>query len=382
MPVHRNGLRLRPTILADQLGAGVGGGRFTTEFLRALLNDPDQLGRIEHLHILRTQDEPVECLGSLPANVGLLSRRFPARLRRSQLSALVRLTCPPSNVAHGLFFYVFPHQARSSLVTVHDVSFLVEGFHPSEGREAKATQYLAVFLRCQALVCSSDATLRELTHRWPALQNRLIRIYCGTAPLTLVNRSPSFQGPPTRKPFILAVGTIEPRKNYDRLLDSFEYLLSHMGDSTPELVIVGSEGWMCQSTVRRLRELQQAGKAHWLQQATDDELSVCYHNASLFTYLSLYEGFGYPPFEAAYAGTPMVLSNQSSVGEIWRDYACCVDPTSIQAIVKAWQWALSLNEETRALVVERQAKRAAEFSWRQCVAGYLDLYEQLAQDSH
>lgn len=376
-------MSLKLSYLADQLGGGTGGGRFTTEFLRTLLGDPDLLDRIELLDILRTQDEPIELLGFLPSNVRIVNRRFPSRLRTSAIAQAMALTCSPCAVAHGPFFYVFPRQGRSSLVTAHDVSFLVNGFHPPAERQTKTAQYSAVFSRCHAIVCSSDATAREVLNAWPALRGRVHRIYCGAGPLTLAAPRGAFEPPPSlsiKRLYILAVGTIEPRKNYDRLLDSFEYLLSQLGESAPDMVIIGSEGWMCQSTVQRLRELQQAGKLHWLNSASDDELSAWYEQASLFTYLSLYEGFGYPPFEAAHAGIPMVLSNQSSVGEIWRDHARCVDPTNVGDIVDAWRWALNLDKGEQAAVVERQAKRAAEFSWQRCVESYLDLYEQLAHN--
>ena len=67
-----------------------------------------------------------------------------------------------------------------------------------------------------------------------------------------------------------------------------------------------------------------------MQNITDLELARAYQKASLFTYLSLYEGFGYPPFEAAHALVPMVVSSESSVGEIWSGYAKCVKPTDVK----------------------------------------------------
>jgi glycosyltransferase involved in cell wall biosynthesis len=100
-------------------------------------------------------------------------------------------------------------------------------------------------------------------------------------------------------------------------------------------------------------------------------LAEAYAKAGVFTYLSLSEGFGYPPFEAAYARCPMVLSSASSVGEIWSGHARCVDPLDVEGIVAAWKWALSLGGAEREAVVAGQERRAREFTWTRAVNEYL-----------
>ena len=116
----------------------------------------------------------------------------------------------------------------------------------------------------------------------------------------------------------------------------------------------------------------------WLNNASDDQLAEYYRQASVFTYLSVYEGFGYPPFEAAFAHIPMVLSNMSAVGEIWKGHARCVDPTDVREILAGWRWAYGLGPAERQNVADRQIAHARCFSWERCVTAYLDVYERLS----
>jgi len=380
MPDHRIPSGLHLTFLADQLGAGAGGGRFTTGFLQSLLADAGALQQVERLSILVTQRESVVSLGSLPDKVRVLRRPFPSRLRQTILAGAFGRTLPRSDVVHGPFYYMFPGQAARSVVTLHDLSMFDERFHPSEKRQSQIVSITASVFRADAVICDSDAILAECLRHWPGVAGKFTRVYLGTAAVS--NRGPasSWQHGMTARPYILTVGTIEPRKNYEGLLTAYEALLNELGDVAPDFVVAGRAGWMCESSVHKLATLEASGRVHWFRGATDEQLACLYEGAEVFTYLSVYEGFGYPPFEAACTGIPMVLSNLSSVGEIWRDHACCVDPTNVAEIVNAWRWALNLDKGERAAVVERQAKRATEFSWRRCVQSYLDLYERLAHD--
>ena len=256
-----------------------------------------------------------------------------------------------------------------------------ERFHPADRRDEQIATLTASVNRANVVVTDSDAVLAECRERWPNVSGKFTRIYLGTGPVPKDGQGSAVEPAGQQRPYILTVGTIEPRKNYDAVFTAYEALVNELGDRAPDLVVAGRAGWMSQTTIDRLFTLVHTGRVHWLRDVSDGQLSGLYERAQVFTYLSLYEGFGYPPFEAAYAGTPMVLSSRSSIGEIWRDHACCVDPTDPAEIVRAWQWALSLNEEMRTAVLQRQARRAAEFSWKRCVQSYLDLYEELAHDS-
>jgi glycosyltransferase involved in cell wall biosynthesis len=283
---------------------------------------------------------------------------------------------PAADVAHGTFFYVFPHQGRRDAITLHDASFLDESFHPSEHIREMTRSIGSQIARCAAIACDSRAILSEVRERWPGAARKCRTIYPGAGWLAEPSR-PRRDGAPGPA-YILAVGTIEPRKNYALLLDAYEVLRSDLGARTPGLVIVGRPGWMQEDVCGRIEALAERGAVRWVKDAADPELAGWYENASVFSYLSLYEGFGYPPFEAALAGVPMVVSAASSIGEIWSGHACCVRPTDVRGIADAWKWAIGLGPAERRAVVERQRARAGEFSWKRCVTEYLGLYRELA----
>jgi glycosyltransferase involved in cell wall biosynthesis len=226
---------------------------------------------------------------------------------------------------------------------------------------------------CDGVVCISEATLSEFQSQWPHLAHKGVVIYNGVSAFGTQPSNPR----PVPERSILAVGTIEPRKNYPTLLDAFERLAHEQGDMAPVLTVVGNEGWMCDSVAHRLSALQAAGKCRWLRNASDEQLADAYAKAGVFSYLSLSEGFGYPPFEAALARCPMVLSNASSIGEIWFQHAMCVDPLDVEGIVAGWKWALSLNDAEREAVVARQESRAQEFTWSRTVHEYITFWNGL-----
>jgi glycosyltransferase involved in cell wall biosynthesis len=363
-------------LLADGLRTGAGEGRFVKGLLHALASTPSALDRIERLYVVATANESLSFMEPVPSKVTLVTRRFPTRLRHTRLASWMGRTFPCADVAHGPVSYVFPFQARRALITLNDLSFLNKAFHVESGRAYRNQTLPIVLANCDVVVCISDTVLEEVCRVWPDDCHKCVRIYNGVAPILKHGASVGTLDRP--RPYILAVGTIEPRKNYDRLIDAYAAWLEQDGERTPDLVIVGRQGWLCDATIIRLNSLRQTGKVRWLSNASDDQLAECYRQASVFTYLSVYEGFGYPPFEAAFACIPMVLSNMSAVGEIWQGHARCVDPADIREILAGWRWAYGLGPAERQNVLDGQIAHARRFSWERCVNAYLDVYERLS----
>ena len=376
MTTHGTPTRLRLSVQADQLSSPVGGGRFIRGFLTALFSEPDILSQLDHVYVVATQNESVACLGPLPPRVSVVKRRFPSRLRQTPFAALFGYALPAVDVAFGPFYYTFPSRARARVITVHDLSCFNDQYHPP----AKAQKQVALLKRmaheCDGVVCDSNATLNEFKSRWPHLAHKAFMIYCGVSDDETRPTNPR----PVREHSILAVGTIEPRKNYSTLLDAFERLVREQGKMAPVLTVVGNIGWMCDGIVQRLSALQVAGRCRWLRNASDEQLADAYGKAGVFTYLSFNEGFGYPPFEAAFARCPMVLSNASSVGEIWSHHAKCVDPLDVEDIVAGWKWALTLAQPQLESVAACQERRAREFTWSRAVHEYIAFWNKLVRN--
>jgi alpha-1,3-rhamnosyl/mannosyltransferase len=162
-----------------------------------------------------------------------------------------------------------------------------------------------------------------------------------------------------RPGFVLAVGTLEPRKNLPRLVQAYQSL-DHALQIEHPLVVVGAVGWGTGQTLAALRAL--GDRAVTLGYVSDGALAELYRRCSVFCYPSLGEGFGLPVLEAMAAGAPVVTSSVSSLPEVGGDAVEYVDPTSVSSIAAGLRGVLCDDSRLRALR-EAGLQRGAEFSW-------------------
>jgi len=174
-------------------------------------------------------------------------------------------------------------------------------------------------------------------------------------------------------PYILAVGTIEPRKNLVRLVRAYRLLAAQ---GLPQsLVLIGDEGWGADE----LRaELAKSGPGRVVRAGglSANTLATAYSDADVMAYASLYEGFGLPVLEAMSAGAPVITSNTSSLPEVAGDAALLVDPEDVGGIADALSRVLTdpaLAEDLR----RRGRERAAMFSWAATAGATLDVYRHV-----
>jgi glycosyltransferase involved in cell wall biosynthesis len=182
-------------------------------------------------------------------------------------------------------------------------------------------------------------------------------------------------GIPIGAQYILTVGTLEPRKNVDHLIDAFSRFVREQHNRDLYLVIVGIKGWNYGRIFSRVSQEQWLrDRVRFAGYVPDADLSPLYSGALAFAYLSLYEGFGLPPLEAMQCGVPVIASNTSSFPEVVGDAGVLVNPTDLDRLCEAIN-TIYHSSSVRESMTRRSLARARRFSWDKCARDTLDTYK-------
>ncbi len=165
-----------------------------------------------------------------------------------------------------------------------------------------------------------------------------------------------------KRPYVLYVGRIQPRKNLVRLMQAFDVVCARHPHWQHELVIAGASGWMDEPILAVAKELAGAERIRFTGFVPGDDLPVLMAGAEVFALVSLWEGFGMPLIEAMACGTPTITSNNSALNEVAGDAALRVDPEDTEAIACALERLLT-EPELRASLSEKGLAQAARFTW-------------------
>jgi glycosyltransferase involved in cell wall biosynthesis len=182
------------------------------------------------------------------------------------------------------------------------------------------------------------------------------------------------------RPYILYVGSLEPRKNLLRLLDAYQQVLKWSRHW--RLIIVGARNyWKSSPVAEKVKQLGLQGQVIFTGYISDEDLPSLYNAADLFVFPSLYEGFGLPVLEAMACGTPVVTSNSSSLPEVAGDAAILVDPYSVEAIYAAMRRVLEDPELAKELR-RRGLERALQFTWEKTARETIAVYEKVLGEKY
>jgi alpha-1,3-rhamnosyl/mannosyltransferase len=247
--------------------------------------------------------------------------------------------------------------------TVHDLTcWLMPELHTEANVRADRTFAENILRRADGLIAVSENTRQDAIGLLGVAPEKIETIYSGVA-------EEYFDAQPAKRdrPYVLYVGTIEPRKNLDTLLDAWKLLRPDC-----ELVIAGPEGWGSEQTLKRIRE-----EATYLGYVPEADLPGLVAGATVFVYPSLYEGFGFPVVQAMAAGVPVVTSNTSCLPEIAGDAAVLVDPRSASEISSGLNRLLSSESLRRQFAIQSR-ERAGMFRWETCAARSLAFFRRIA----
>jgi glycosyltransferase involved in cell wall biosynthesis len=230
---------------------------------------------------------------------------------------------------------------------------------------------LAAGMRRSAGVCTiSNAVAAEIRERFPKLHGRVAVAYPGPNP-DLIDATPSPAEIPDA-PFVLMVGTLEPRKNHLTVIRALADHVARRPASTLRLALAGSAGWLYEPLLREITQLGLESRVSRLGNVEPGVLKWLYQQAAALLFPSLYEGFGLPVLEAFALGCPVVAARIGSVAEIADgESAVLLEPTDVAA------WASALDKiDAGALpagMVEAGRRRAEQFTWAGCADSVVTL---------
>ena len=176
--------------------------------------------------------------------------------------------------------------------------------------------------------------------------------------------------------YLLAIGTLEPRKNLISALKAYSLLSDNLRDRYP-LVIGGMRGWLTDDLDRAIDPMIRKGQVRLLGFVPDSDLNALYSGARAFIYPSLYEGFGLPPLEAMASGTPVITSNRASLPEVVGDAGIQVEPLDIDQLSQAMQLLLE-DDNLHRVLQQRGLERASRFTWEDTALKTYEVFRSVA----
>jgi glycosyltransferase involved in cell wall biosynthesis len=281
------------------------------------------------------------------------------------------------DLVHATSAAVPPTGRRPLVATVHDLAFRhFPDAYPAAGRRYHERSARIVADEAARVLVPSEATARDQAELYGVDRGRVIITPLGVEVPAAPDRAGAerlLRDLGVRGPFLLAVGTLEPRKNLPRLLDAFGEVAGELPGHW--LVVVGPVGWG-----PRLRPTWDSVRVKLAGPVGDALLHALYQAADGLAYPSLYEGFGLPVLEAMANGIPVLTSDRSSLPEVAGDAALLVDPLD-RAAIGAGLVRLAGDPGLRRDLVEAGRRRAAGFTWRATAAATWATYREVAEQA-
>ena len=282
------------------------------------------------------------------------------------------------DIVHSGSFQAPPVGDARLVFMVHDVSFWTHPEFTTDGIRLHCTEGIFEALKhVDGFVFNSDFSRREFNRLLPGWLERNHKPWAVTLlgqreqPAAVSTATPGEAG------YWLAVGTLEPRKNYETLLDALDLYWSRSPHPLP-LRIAGGGGWKSDALHRHLATLETQGRVQRLGYVPDEALSLLYAGAQALIFPSWHEGFGMPVVEAMSQGAPVICSDNSSLPEVGGDAAIYIDPASAPSICQA-MLALEADPVRRAGLVAASRRQAARFSWEKTARETLDFYRRVLE---
>jgi glycosyltransferase involved in cell wall biosynthesis len=271
-----------------------------------------------------------------------------------------------------------------TVISIMDVSYLrfPELFHSSDLYQLQHWTKYSVS-NAKAVLTISNSSKNDIIKSYGIHLDRVHVIYPGIK--QIVNRNEQRVTMKELKEkyglsdnFILFVGTLQPRKNIERLIESFSIVLRDNKQKNLQLVIVGKKGWLYEPILESPQKYGVKDSVKFLDYIPDEDLPALYKDAICYVLPSLYEGFGLPVLEAMKYDCPVITSNVSSLPEAGGDAALYVDPTDVNNIADTIIKLIG-NEKLREELIEKGRKQINKFSWEKAAKETLSVLKEVAK---
>jgi glycosyltransferase involved in cell wall biosynthesis len=364
---------------------GGGIGRYTREIIQALAKVDSE--NEYHLYSAKRPKEtpipdPLPTGPNFSYHEAPLSERWLYRIwYRLNLPIPVQWITGSLDLLHSPDFVLPPLRDNiPSLLTIHDLSFV----HFPETFTDSLVSYLNNVVprsieAASHILADSESTKNDLLAIWGVAPEKISVLYSGVNSLFRPVTDDHVQETTRQKygigdkPYLLTVGTVQPRKNYQLLVRAFKTISqSH----SHNLVVVGAMGWLHEQLLEEIEKQGLSNRVVLTGFVDDSDLPSLYSGATLFLFPSLYEGFGLPILEAMACGVPVIASNVSSLPEVAGEAAVLLSP------IDEVGWADKMHQlladaSLRTRLVAAGFIQAQEFTWKNSAAQLLAIYKQL-----
>lgn len=349
---------------------------FTCQLLQHLLRQDNANRYIFFYSGIRKSALPdFICRSVKSRTADLINWRWPNKLPLPPIDYLIK----DIDIIYNPHLFFLRRKHKPQIITIHDLSFLRHPYFFSFRQQCwHWRQKIGKQIQqANLLTAVSQYTKQEIIEIFKVPEEKIKVIYPGINPLFLNESQPTENLPSLfLNPYILYLGTVEPRKNVEGVIKAFGLVKQKPAFRDFKLVIAGKLGWLYKDVATLYHRSAYRQDIKFLGSVNDNQRLALYKNAAVFIYPSFFEGFGLPPLEAQACGCPVIASDRSSLPEVLGKSAVLINPWQTNKLAEAIE-AIIANSALRNRLVAAGRENSQRFSWKNSADKFIKLFYSL-----